>query len=335
MIKNLVLYHAHCPDGAMAAAVAFRALQGNVTLLPASYQKSLDDVIQHDVASDLSKDALIYVLDFSFSPKDTDVLSRMVPDGKVVILDHHKSAMERYKGTSVAEDGDYVLNLNVHLSDKRVFKVWTPPSNVGLVLDMDHSGAALAWAYFHPGEKVPSLIAHVEDYDLWRHTLPDSKAVHAYLRSFDMDVPTYVKFLDEQASYDRGTRWMDGDHVHNVSPLDEWISEGRAILRANEQQARALANKPEIVTFSGLTALAVNAPLHQDDIGSNLAAQCKSGVGVLWYWRGGRYKVSLRSRSVDGGEPFDCSAIAKQYGGGGHRGAASFVCDELPWKAAS
>jgi nanoRNase/pAp phosphatase (c-di-AMP/oligoRNAs hydrolase) len=56
----------------------------------------------------------------------------------------------------------------------------------------------------------------------------------------------------------------------------------------------------------------------------------RAAAVVMWYWRNGKYKVSLRSRSVDGRESFDCSALAKQFGGGGHRGAASFHCEELP-----
>ncbi len=33
-----------------------------------------------------------------------------------------------------------------------------------------------------------------------------------------------------------------------------------------------------------------------------------------------------------GPRAFDCSAVAAVHGGGGHRGAASFTCVELPWR---
>ena len=40
--------------------------------------------------------------------------------------------------------------------------------------------------------------------------------------------------------------------------------------------------------------------------------------------------VSLYSTRED----VDCGAIAKSLGGGGHKGAAGFICDELPWTKA-
>lgn len=44
----------------------------------------------------------------------------------------------------------------------------------------------------------------------------------------------------------------------------------------------------------------------------------------------GRWRVSLYSTK----EEVDCGAIAKVLGGGGHKGAAGFICDELPWSKA-
>lgn len=43
----------------------------------------------------------------------------------------------------------------------------------------------------------------------------------------------------------------------------------------------------------------------------------------------GRWRVSLYSTKPE----VDCGAICKAFGGGGHAGAAGFLCDELPWEA--
>ena len=51
-------------------------------------------------------------------------------------------------------------------------------------------------------------------------------------------------------------------------------------------------------------------------------------VLIAFYMRrDGRWKVSLY---VNDGHDIDVGAIAKAHGGGGHRGAAAFLCDELP-----
>ena len=42
----------------------------------------------------------------------------------------------------------------------------------------------------------------------------------------------------------------------------------------------------------------------------------------------GRWRVSLYSTKPE----VDCGAIAKSLGGGGHRGAAGFICEKLPWE---
>ena len=43
--------------------------------------------------------------------------------------------------------------------------------------------------------------------------------------------------------------------------------------------------------------------------------------------RDGKWKVSLYTTK----DEIDCGAIAKHFGGGGHKGAAGFVCTRLPW----
>ena len=70
-----------------------------------------------------------------------------------------------------------------------------------------------------------------------------------------------------------------------------------------------------------LPGLAANCPPHlQSDVGHELANQ--SGTfGLLWSIdKDGQCKCSLRSNG-----DYDVSAIAKTFGGGGHRNAAGFT----------
>ena len=56
----------------------------------------------------------------------------------------------------------------------------------------------------------------------------------------------------------------------------------------------------------------------------DLGAQVAAG----YFRRGdGKWQFSLRSTA-----PFDCSEIAKRFGGGGHPQAAGFTVDRLPWE---
>jgi nanoRNase/pAp phosphatase (c-di-AMP/oligoRNAs hydrolase) len=50
-------------------------------------------------------------------------------------------------------------------------------------------------------------------------------------------------------------------------------------------------------------------------------------VCIAFIYDGRQFTVSLYSETVD------VSTIAKSFGGGGHKGAAGFVCKELPFIA--
>jgi len=104
-------------------------------------------------------------------------------------------------------------------------------------------------------------------------------------------------------------------------------TEGAAILRAQKQRVEQIAGHArkcyiqhphggdnDWVFASGL---AVNAPMHQSEVGHELANQ--SGTfGLAWYLaEDNTVRCSFRS---NGG--YDVSAIAKAFGGGGHRNAA-------------
>ena len=82
----------------------------------------------------------VYMLDFTYPLDITKKLLGVVKS--LTIIDHHISVE---KSTKLAHK--YVYNLN-------------------------HSGAGLAWNYFHPGKKVPLLLRYVEDVDIWRLKLP-------------------------------------------------------------------------------------------------------------------------------------------------------------------
>ena len=126
--------------------------------------------------------------------------------------------------------------------------------------------------------------------------------------------------------------------------------EGQAILRAHDQNvqsvvkgaARNCSIVPAVIDSvesykspwvwwhdeehgdtCGANGLAANCPPHlQSDVGHELANQ--SGTfGLLWFIdKDNNCRCSLRSNG-----DYDVSAIAKAFGGGGHRNAAGFTTD--------
>ena len=309
-MKPLVIYHGDgCTDGFGAAFAAWLKLGDEAEYLPMEYGK---DYSKSENTFELDE-RNIYVLDFSF-PRD--VMDLLFSRAKhVVWLDHHKTAFEMWcKG--VPEKGWICQRLNCTEDN--------PSGNVHIELNNNKSGALIAWEYFHPITKVPKLIQHIDDRDRWQFKLEGSKELHAAL-----------------ASYKPWTFEMWEAHllVGDIR-LGALKDEGAAILRAHNQNVQAAlkqakacwikALKPIDLPGSfidgilpGWPGIAANAPSFlASDLGHELAN--KSGTfGLVWSMAGdGQIHCSLRSN----GE-YDVSAIAKAFGGGGHRNAAGFSTD--------
>ena len=180
------------------------------------------------------------------------------------------------------------------------------------MIEVDRSGAALAWRELIGGS-IPDLIRYIEDRDLWRWQLPNSRQVSAALaargahRDFRLLKTIYENWEAEYANL---------------------VAEGAALVRLERQHVTRMARSAEPVSIEGASALATNATAFHSEVGDELAAQ--ASIGITWTWDGRRrvYIVSLRSTGT-----VDVSEIAVKFGGGGHRKAASFVCELLPWTA--
>lgn len=299
-MKPLVIYHANCADGFGAAFAAWLKLGDDAEYLPMQYGS---DSFSGEIES-----REIYILDFSFKK---GIMNRMFEKAKKVIwLDHHKSAFEMWCG-GIPEDGVFIGE----------HEVGAEPT---IILDNTRSGALIAWEYFHPASEVPRLIRHIDDYDRWQFELEGTKAFNKALWSF---APWSF------------TQWYQ--IVNNIEvDYDEYemmLLEGAAILRAHEQNVAAVvrgAARDCIISTAGcvlsaeetskdLSGLAANCPSHlASDVGHQLATQ--SGTyGLVWHINNdGKCLCSLRSSG-----DYDVSAIAKAFGGGGHKNAAGF---EIP-----
>lgn len=183
---------------------------------------------------------------------------------------------------------------------------------VDVLFDNDKSGAVLAWEYFHPGTPVPDLLLYVQDRDLWRWELPYSREVSAALRSYPFDFRTW-ELLEPQA------RITQNERVNVYTCL---VPQGEAILRSQNQQIRSLAAAADIQPVGGYEVPVVNTPLYQSELGDALAERFPDAPFSASFFLNaeGQRVYSLRSRG-----DFDVSAVAKQFGGGGHKNAAGFT----------
>lgn len=298
-MKPLVIYHANCTDGFGAAFAAWLKLGNEAEYLPMNYGEVKTPADFDMKVSLAAKDNDIYILDFSFPREVMDALFQHAK--RVVWLDHHKTAFEIWGVEPWCKEGTF-------WDDRPEFKHH-------VCLDNNKSGALLAWKYFHPGTEVPMLIQHIDDRDRWQFKLEGSRELHAALAS--LKPWTF-------------SQWDLLFYVDGVR-LEALKDEGRAVLRAHHQHVQAalkhVRNCILDISINGYrtypVGLTANAPAFlASDLGHELAN--KSGTfGLVWSMAGdGQTHCSLRSNG-----DYDVSAIAKAFGGGGHRNAAGFSTD--------
>ncbi|GJN21870.1 hypothetical protein PR202_gb09391 [Eleusine coracana subsp. coracana] len=244
---SAVLYHYPCPDGAFAALAAhlyFSAAALPVRFFPNTVYDPIRTILNIDEFSKVflylqrnvfnllhyRSDALpfdeikdVYLLDFVGPPGFVHDIAPKVD--RVTILDHHKTALETLCGNA------------------------TLGENVIKVIDMQHSGATIAFDFFKnkllteastlqsnecgkdaaeikyiPDNKVETvhkLFKFIEDGDLWRWKIPNSKAFSSGLKDLDIEfnVNTNCKLFDQLLK-------LDPEHV---------ISRGQATLSEKQR----------------------------------------------------------------------------------------------------
>lgn len=170
--------------------------------------------------------------------------------------------------------------------------------------DNSHSGASLAWSYFHPDTVVPRLIQYIEDNDLWLRKLPHAQEIPALTWLSDYDFETwdvYAKTLETTEGF------------------EECLKKGSLLLKAFLKQAGELADEHYFIEFEGMRVPVVNAAGHVSEVGHRLYTKYPP-MALMWSRKKEAIVVSLRS---DGS--CDVSAIAVAYGGGGHAQSSGFT----------
>lgn len=265
-MTKLVIYHASCLDGfgaAWAVKEHARKTRQKFDFFAAHYNRPPPDVIGRTV----------YMVDFSY-PKE--VIEEMLKEAnKIVIIDHHKTAIE-------------MLNNYYH-------------PKLDYYLNAHKSGAGLAWEYFHDADKMPQLIKHIQDRDLWRFSLPFTKEIIEGLASYDMSFEIWDYLMER--------------------PVEELRDEGKILLRKMEKTINGTLNQtPLMLLIDGHLIPTYNLTQYISETLNRIVEKEDIPFSASYFINNEGVIFSLRS--IDG--KLDVSNVAKAYGGGGHRNAAGF-----------
>lgn len=272
----LIIYHKADFDGLMSAAVVSLA-EPNATLFGWNYDEPPVVKVDPNVER-------VYVVDLSMD-------SVLMDDPRVVWIDHHKTAIAKYK-----------------------------KSIAGLRID-GVAACRLCWQYcFGDPSKTkedyvnckvyePELVKLLGEYDVW--TLSDDAVNLQYGLTAEIGGKSNPKQIE----------WLR-DVVAVHEPLDDFIFHGNIIKQWHQIFAKKVITQSGYeVLFEGLKFLAINSA---HAIGSlwfdGVSHEGYDGLMSLRLKGDDKVSVSLYGTGKD----VDLSKIAVKYGGGGHKAACGF-----------
>lgn len=292
-----VVFHGRCPDGAVAAWMLSRALDGPVRLLPYLHGGPLPEPASDEV----------WVLDVAFSAETLQAWADRC--SRVFVLDHHQTSAAMLAGRI-----DPLAVTLAHAVDP-AFR------GVGVSIAMEHSGAGLAAAAacaLDPATTVPDFVFDIEDRDLWRWGRAQSREVCAAI-----DAVADVDALAPEALF----AVFDG-----LADLEreELAAQGAPIIAAFDHRVDELCHAVRLVDIAGSTVPVVEVPEARfgSEVGHRLL-ELHPDAPFSGYWyhaaEGAGLRVGLRS---DDGRA-DVEQVAARFGGGGHRNASGLMCVSL------
>ena len=258
-----------------------------------------------------------YMVDFSLPMADMRLLETMTYP---VWIDHHKTAIEAYR----ADRADRGMGVGMTVA----------------VLDTSMAACELCWHHFagdllpwlRDDVRLPPAVRLLGAYDSWRS---DSADWEKCILPFQYGMRVKHGIMDPAAQV--WTAILRGEAPHGWPPVpvaSVWptIEQGRVILEYQRQQDERAAREGAFervlrVEGNALRCICLNTTRFTSQAFASVYDPSRHDVMVDFaLMPSGLFKVSIYTDKPS----VDCGAIAKAYGGGGHRGAAGFHCERLP-----
>ena len=293
--KNTVIYHRADFDGIFCREIARKFFGNRAAYIGWDHG---------DPQLEFPKEGMVFVLDLSpdcfwESPLREEFVKRLV------WIDHHKSAMEKF-----------------------------PPDIPGYRID-GVAACRLSWQWFaeYQGESrhimptkemflerlvvEPLSVRLAGEYDVWDKRDPRAEVFQHGLRSRELSAEDWDRLLT-----------LDGLHIREEWPgcifVAELLQNGEKLQFAKtEENAGIITSYGFDVEFEGLKFLACNhARFNSHLFAAGIKPHHQALLGFNYDGKNGQWRVSLYH--APGHEDLDLSKIAVKHGGGGHRGACGF-----------
>lgn len=254
----------------------------------------------------------IYIVDYSILPEEMDRLLEITPN--VVWIDHHKSAIERYKNYNKEIAGlryDGIAGCMLTF----IYLGYMVDDKTGKIIN-EFDELALNF-----GNLAPMFTKLIADYDVWTFKYGD------YTRQFQKGFELYPHDPEDKIwkdlLHEEGTATTDKQGILRMPILERIINDGKTIIAYRKNMmAEYCEHKGFETELNGYKAFAINmAMVGSDDFVIPNVDDYDILIGFSF--DGNSWNYSLRSTKID------CADLAATHGGGGHKGAAGFSTDTL------
>ncbi len=187
----------------------------------------------------------------------------------------------------------------------------------GQRLEIGKAGCELTWEWMFPDRAMPTAVWFLGRYDVWQHQ------ESAYILPFQYGMRQF-----EDTTPNNTALWQElfSDNQSAVMPI---VCTGETILNyESKQNAKFCKGFAFETELNGFTAICANRGFSNSKLFDSVYDESKHHLMIQFSRQFGVWNVSLYSTRQD----VDCGIIAKSYRGGGHKGAAGFQCQELPFK---
>lgn len=179
----------------------------------------------------------------------------------------------------------------------------------------------LTWEYFFPDTKMPELVRLLGRYDCFGHKGTDEER-----KVLEFQYGARQEILNTGDAYStlliakgNGTWDMDGDLCEEI------LGKGKAIYSYLCAEAKHSYKKIFPIELDGYKFACINQErFNPINFGIDYHKDGYDGFACFWY-QDGQFTYSLYN---DNGK-VDCSIVAKNRGGGGHKGASGFRTDKI------
>lgn len=190
----------------------------------------------------------------------------------------------------------------------------------------DKAACELTWKFILPKEPMPLAVELLGLYDSWRyqgHKHEDKVLPFQYrMRILDLNPVNWSKCSQIWSKL-----------FCNQTNLDPLIEEGRILVKAEQEANRIYCETyafPTEIAFDNVSikALAINSGCSSSLLFGSAWDEEKYDVMLAFCRRPDKkWNISLYTTK----ENIDCSKLVKYYGGGGHKSAAGFQWETLPF----